>query len=156
VVRKKPSSVAYSASNCSSHSSFSAVFAPYSSMEKLASVSWDCVRSIEMNRKILRVCVWNAGVALAASPVIVGHLCQPRMLSVLTEWSLRHASDIDGQPIWARRRERTSQTPYNTVNAMPAISRSCGSLRVSESGCTLCHVERSETSLTLSESLMGY
>ena len=30
-----------------------------------------------------------------------------------TEWSRRGASDIDGQLVRARRRERTSQTPYN-------------------------------------------
>jgi len=32
-----------------------------------------------------------------------------------TEWSRREASDIDGQLIRARERERTSQTPYNLV-----------------------------------------
>jgi hypothetical protein len=30
-----------------------------------------------------------------------------------TEWSRREASDIDGQLVRARKRERTSQTPYN-------------------------------------------
>ena len=30
-----------------------------------------------------------------------------------TEWSRREASDIDGQLVRARERERTSQTPYN-------------------------------------------
>jgi hypothetical protein len=31
-----------------------------------------------------------------------------------TEWSRRRASDIDGQFVRARKRERTSQTPYNS------------------------------------------
>ena len=36
-----------------------------------------------------------------------------------TEWSRGDASDIDGQPIWARERERTSQTPYNFQTVFP-------------------------------------
>jgi hypothetical protein len=45
-------------------------------------------------------------------------LCQPRTVSGFTEWSRGHACDIDGQPIWARERERTSQTPYNVEPAL--------------------------------------
>ncbi len=35
------------------------------------------------------------------------------------EWSRGGASDIDGQPIWARERERRSQTPYNFQTVFP-------------------------------------
>ena len=35
-----------------------------------------------------------------------------------TEWSRGDASDMDGQPIWARERERTSQTPYKCFISM--------------------------------------
>ena len=34
-----------------------------------------------------------------------------------TEWSRREASDIDGQLVRARERERASQTPYNSDSA---------------------------------------
>ena len=56
---------------------------------------------------------------------IVGRLCVPRHSAAkagqtptslsrrFTEWSRRELSDIDGQLIRARERERTSQTPYN-------------------------------------------
>jgi hypothetical protein len=59
---------------------------------------------------------------------IVGHLCLPRHSAAIvgrlyqtpislsrrfTEWSRRELSDIDGQLVRARERQRTSQTPYN-------------------------------------------
>jgi hypothetical protein len=45
------------------------------------------------------------------SSVIVGRLCQPRMISGLAEWSRGAASDIDGRVVRAKERERVSQTP---------------------------------------------
>jgi hypothetical protein len=42
---------------------------------------------------------------------ILGRLCQTPWR--FKEWSRGDASDIDGKPIWARERERTSQKPYN-------------------------------------------
>src|SRR5206468_6761379 len=38
-----------------------------------------------------------------------------------TEWSRGDPGNIDGQPIWAREREQTSQTPYN--KNVPAVHR---------------------------------
>jgi hypothetical protein len=44
---------------------------------------------------------------------MVGRLGQPRKLSGFTEWSRGDASDMDGQLVRARERERASQAPGN-------------------------------------------
>ena len=108
-----------------------------------------------MNRKILRVCAWNAGDRLAASLVIAGHLCQSRSaFGVHRIESLARERHIRAAPLGERAGANESNAlQHDRVAGYIAKS---GSLRVSESGFTLCHVERSETSLTLSESLMGY
>jgi hypothetical protein len=54
-------------------------------------------------------------------PEFVGRLRQFRILSEFAEWSRGDASDIEGQPIWARERARTSQTPYNYSGFVIAI-----------------------------------
>src|SRR5438876_4570229 len=53
---KNPNNDAYSASNCSSHSSFSFVLAPYSSIEKSASPRSDRERFTHLDRKLLPSC----------------------------------------------------------------------------------------------------
>jgi hypothetical protein len=48
--------------------------------------------------------------------MIVGRLCQTPILSWrFTERSRRDASDTDGRLVRARKRERTSQTPYKSL-----------------------------------------
>jgi hypothetical protein len=69
-------------------------------------------------------------------------LCQSRMLSGFTERSGGDASDTDGQPARASKRERTSQTPYNTTIEflLESVIACANALRCHETRRRLHHV----------------